>query len=221
MQSQPGATSIGGMNDPIDTHLGAFARETASCRGGVAISGYVRGGRGKASAELAAHRQEIETITGEKLFPGSLNVILDRPVRFKQSEAALFDSGFRMLWPAEMNGVAVWVYRWRHTALHVAEILCSRKLRDVLHNDNKVIVNIDECHIDDIYWTQGLAWHMIWAGRRHWCYTSDRYYFETLGFCRAMGATQERKTPHAPVVSIQAGYPDQRSMRCERNPTLP
>jgi hypothetical protein len=212
------------MNDGIGAFLGNFAPKAGPGRaGGVAISGYVRGGRGKAAAELAAHREEIETITGETLFPGSLNVILDRPVRFKQSEAAFFDSGFRMLWPAEMNGVAVWMYRWRHTALHVVEILSSSKLRDVLCNDSNmtVVINIDEHCIDKVYWKQSLAWHMIWAGRRDWCYTSDRYYFETLGFCRAMGATQEQKTPHAPAVSIQAEYPDQRSVRCERNPTLP
>ncbi|MDN5926844.1 MAG: hypothetical protein L0I29_07205 [Hyphomicrobiales bacterium] len=219
--------SIGRRNDTIDNRAEVSVGKTeaghgARIKAGIQISGHVRSGRGRAAAELAVHMEEIEEITGQNIVPGSLNVILDRPVRFKESEAAVFDNGFRMLWPAEMGGVAVWIYRWRHTALHVAEVISSQRLRDILHicNNSEVIINIDECHIDQIDWMQSLAWAIVWAGRRDWCYTNDRYYFETLGFCRAMEATQERNAPGAPIVSGPAGRPGQRSVRCERNLTL-
>jgi hypothetical protein len=211
------------MNDTVDNRLEDFARQAGTSREGrVEISGRVRSGRGKASAELAIHREEIEEITGQSIFPGSLNVILDRPIRFKQCEAVLFDNGFRMLWPAEINGVAVWIYRWRHTALHVMEVLSSDRLRDILFicNSDKVTISIDKYLIDEIDWVQGLVWSIIWAGRRDWCYTNDRYYFETLRFCRAMGATQERKAPRTPAISGPAVRPEQRSVRCNRNLTL-
>lgn len=223
MRTQPGPIPAGPVNDTAENRLEDFARQVGTSREGrVEISGRVRSGRGKASAELAIHREEIEELTGQNIFPGSLNVILDRPIRFKQSEAALFDNGFRMLWPAEIGGVAVWIYRWRHAALHVAELLSSDKLRDMscICNNDKVIININKSIIDEIDWMQSLAWNMIWAGRRDWCYTNDRYYFETLRFCRVMGATQERNAPRMPVVSGPAERLGKRSVRWDRNLTL-
>lgn len=170
------------------------------------IAGRVRSGRGRASAQVAAVKVEVEAITNQVLAPGTLNIILDRPLRLNKAEALFFDQNARMLWPATLNDLDVWVYRWKHTALHVVEVLSSVHLRGRfgLKDGDRIILAMRPEHIDRIGAMERAAWALVWAGRRDLCYTNDRYYFAVYRFCEALGATQQR--PARKLINIPWGW---------------
>ena len=168
------------------------------------IAGRVRSGRGTAWTYLAEVRTEVEGITNEVVIHGTLNMILDRPLRLSEAEARFFDQNFRMLWPATLNGTDVWVYRCKHTALHVVEVLSSVHLRDRfgLKDGNRVILTMRPNHIDRIGAVSWTIWALVWLGRRNWCYTNDKYYFGLLKYCKSLGATQQSPTGALKKVSL-------------------
>jgi hypothetical protein len=158
------------------------------------VTGTVVMGRGNARKHLAQSRQELRELLGTELFPGSLNVILKRPLRLREAAALRFDSGMRLLWPATMNGAPVWLYRWRWAPLHVVEVLSTVGLRQTfqLVDGSAVTLSISSERLGAVSLLSTLAWSAFWLGRRDWCYSNDRYYRRTTSWCRRLGATQAR-----------------------------
>src|SRR3984885_15363148 len=65
---------------------------------GVALEGQVISGRGLASLELLTLREQLQTIVKEPLCPGSLNIVLNHPVRLVDAAGFAFDLAYRTLW---------------------------------------------------------------------------------------------------------------------------
>ena len=168
------------------------------------IAGRVRSGRGTASARMAEVQTELERITKEAIIPGTLNIILDRPLRLNEAEARFVGQNLRMLWPATLNGIDVWVNRWKDTALHVVEVLSSVHLRDRfgLKDGDRVTLTMRPDYIDRIGAMGRTVWAIVWVGRKDWCYTNDRYYLGLLKYCKALGATQQSPTARLKNVSL-------------------
>lgn len=158
------------------------------------FTGYVATGRAKAAGHIAKLSFELEQGTGAKLYLGSLNILLDRPVRLNRAHAITLEDGRRLLWPARLNGVDVWLYRWRHAPLHVAEILAETRLRDQLGlaDHDKVTLSVRDDLLSPTGAIPRLAWEAVWRGRRSWCYARDRYYLRTRAWCIRLGATQQK-----------------------------
>lgn len=138
-----------------------------------AISGTVCSGRGKAYHDISASMQELGSLTGLALFPGSLNVVLNREVNFKAWHARNFDNGSRYLWEASVGGHKVWLYRWRGAPFHIVEILSEKKLKDALGlvDGDKIIIKIWKESIDKIPMKRRLVSFLLWGlGRRHLYY---------------------------------------------------
>ena len=170
----------------------------------IKIAGIVRSGRGAAAAQIAEIQSELEGIVNAAIIPGTLNIILDQPLRLNEAEARFFDQNLRMLWPATLNGIDVWVYRWKHTALHVVEVLSSVHLRDRfgLKDGDRVTLTMRSDHIDRISRMGRTVWAIVWVGRRDWCYTNDGYYVGLRKYCMALGATQQSPTGALKKVSL-------------------
>lgn len=158
------------------------------------LVGTVVMGRGNAAKHFAANSQELRELLGTELFPGSLNVILKRPLRLREAAALRFDSGMRLLWPATMHGTPVWIYRWRWAPLHVVEVVSTVGLRKAfqLADGNLVTLSVSPERLGAVSFLSTLAWSAFWLGRRDWCYSNDRYYQRTARWCRRLGATQAR-----------------------------
>jgi SAM-dependent methyltransferase len=156
------------------------------------ILGRVVSGRGQATTHMAQFAQEIQAITDQPIYPGSLNVILEKPIRFDTRLAATFDGGSRMLWPASLNEIDVWVYRWQHTALHVVEVIAPVQLRSMLGLDDgsPVRLRIWAGAVTTISLTSYTAWAALWVGRNSWPYTRTGYYLRTTNIAQKLGATQ-------------------------------
>jgi SAM-dependent methyltransferase len=167
----------------------------------MALEGQVAGGRGLAAPELVALREQVQAIVKEPLCPGSLNLVLKRPVRFLDTAGFAFDLNYRTLWRASLSGIDVWVYRWRESPLHIVEILSSVYLRERLNlkNGDTVTLRINRAQIGKLRYLERLIWATLWTGRRRWFYLYKFYSDRTVRFGKDLGATQEQPVVRGPI----------------------
>ena len=172
------------------------ALEESSCLNSldVALEGQVVCGRGLAAPELVTLSEQVQAIVKEPLCPGSLNIVLNRPVRLLDTAGFAFDRAYRTLWPASLGGINVWVYRWRESPLHVVEILSSVYLRGRLNlkNGDAVTLRISGTQIGELHFFERFIWALLWIGRRRWFYSSKLYSSRTVRLGKELGATQEQ-----------------------------
>jgi hypothetical protein len=169
---------------------------------GVPLQGQVVSGRGLATLELLTLREQVQTIVKEPLCPGSLNVILNHPVRLVDAAGFAFDLDYRTLWRASLGGIDVWVYRWRESPLHVVEVLSTVHLRERLNlkNGDTVTLRISRGQIEKIHLLERFIWAALWTGRRHWFYSYKFYSSHTVRFGKELGATQEQAVVRGPIL---------------------
>lgn len=155
--------------------------------------GQVRPGRGIAASQVRENAKELASVTGENLIEGSLNIILKRPLMFINKNSIKFNHGQSLLWPASLNGIRVWLYRWSVAPPHVVELLSTVRLREALalNDDDKVIIEMQMADVGSISRAGKLVWNLCWLGRQNWYYTSDSYYSYIEGWCVACGLTQQ------------------------------
>lgn len=160
----------------------------------VALVGQVVCGRGLAAPELVKLSEQVQAIVKEPLCPGSLNIVLNSPVRLLDTAGFAFDRGYRTLWPASLSGINVWVYRWRESPLHVVEILSSVYLRGRLNlkNGDAVTLRMNRAQIGELHFFERFIWGLLWAGRRRWFYSYKLYSNRTVRLGMELGATQEQ-----------------------------
>ncbi len=93
------------------------------------LVGRVTKGRGFAKDIFAMEPIPGALSDGGRFYPGSLNVVLDGPVRLDVGKAIPFAGGKRYLWHVSINGVGtpVFAYRWKGCPLHVLEIVSPHR----------------------------------------------------------------------------------------------
>jgi hypothetical protein len=160
----------------------------------VALEGQVVCGRGLATPELVRLREQVQAIVKEPLYPGSLNIVLNRPVRLRDTDGFMFDLNYRTLWRASLGGIDVWVYRWRESPLHVVEILSSVYLRGSLNlkNGDAVTLRMSSAQTGELHFFERFIWALLWRGRRRWFYSYKLYSNRTVRLGKELGATQEQ-----------------------------
>jgi hypothetical protein len=156
--------------------------------------GRVASGRGSAAPELHALYAELNAIVREPLYPGSINLVLDRPLRMRASKAATFDRGRRMVWPATLNGIGVWLYRWRSCPLHVIEVLAPIHLRTrlLLRDGDGVTLGVSSSVVGRINVVERLIWAALWLGRGDWAYSVGTYFQHVEDWGMNLGAAQQK-----------------------------
>lgn len=92
------------------------------------IVGTIASGRGKGRSRVMEVQAELERLMGSPLVPGTLNLVLDRPIEFLPVKAALI-SGSKMFWWAELEGQRCLAYRTKGFPLHIVEIVSTSHLR--------------------------------------------------------------------------------------------
>lgn len=156
------------------------------------LVGRVVRGRGVARTHLQDEAEDFHRATGQNLFPGSLNVILQAPLFLNLKEARFTRSRVRLLWPATLFDLPVWIYRFPHSPLHVVELLSPDHLRSrfALADGDPVVLRVRETLCVDLSLRQRAAWTLLWKGRESWSYSRDTYYFKTRQLAIDLGATQ-------------------------------
>ena len=95
----------------------------------IILYGRVISGRGTAS-KIKAFSTEVIDFFGKPPVRGSLNLALDKPVRF-DPEKIEFDGGMRtFFWACEIDGMRCLITRAKGHPLHIIEIVAPVKLRD-------------------------------------------------------------------------------------------
>lgn len=157
------------------------------------IDGAVIGGRGNARAVIHENLSELNAKLGVRLVEGTLNIVLTRPLHLLPDSATTFAGGARLLWPMLINGMPVWACRWRHSPLHVLELLSPIRLRAALNlsDGDEVVIGVHRSDIAPLSSIARLAWAFWWRGRREWYYTGDRYKDHAKRWCRYFSATQQ------------------------------
>lgn len=139
--------------------------------------GTVLPGRNLTSATIERTSNELLGVTGESIVPGSLNIVLDTPLRLSRETKRTFNGGQGFLWPARFNGARVWIYRWPATPLQVVEILSLVHLRTQfgLSDGTRVTIEIERVNIASVGALGFLGWMIVWLGRSDLFYRSNRY----------------------------------------------
>src|SRR5688572_744237 len=157
------------------------------------IAGAVIAGRGNARAVIRENLSELSAKLGVCLVEGTLNIVLTRPLHLLPESATTFARGARLLWPVLINGMPVWACRWRHSPLHVLELLSPIRLRVALSlsDGDEVVIGVRRSDLAPLSPIARLAWTLWWRGRREWYYTGDRYKDHAKKWCRYFSATQQ------------------------------
>ena len=132
-------------------------------------------GRGTASLSKV-RKSPISDFFGELQAPGSLNVALERPVRFDPKKVA-FPGGERAFyWAAEINGSRCLITRAKGHPLHIVEVLSPYRLREKfqLKNGDTVEIKVSSGFITDLSWGIRAVWSVFWELRGGW-YASRAY----------------------------------------------
>jgi succinoglycan biosynthesis protein ExoV len=167
----------------------------------VALEGQVVAGRGLAAPELVTLREQVQAIVKEPLCPGSLNVVLNHPLRLLDTAGFSFDGDYRTLWRASLDGINVWVYRWRESPLHIIEVLSSVYLRErlKLKDGDTIKLRMSKAQIGKIRFQEWFIWAALWTGRRRWFYSCKLYSNRTVRLGKNLGATQEQALVRGPI----------------------
>jgi SAM-dependent methyltransferase len=161
----------------------------------VRLNGWVTSGRGNATVSARRNAGKIQNALGVSVIEGSLNIILERPMMFRDDTAVQIhlDRGpLHLEWPGRLNGTDVWLHRWQGAPLHVVEMLSTVHLRKHLHlsNGDKVQIEARKCDVGRISSVGRVTWTVFWLGRKRWTYTNDSYYFLAKLWCLNFGAAQ-------------------------------
>jgi hypothetical protein len=140
--------------------------------------GKVVSGRGLGSDRIA-NLSELFSTCDLELYPGTLNVVLKKPVGFLKTTACYNYNNRFYFWKAKLNGFSCFVYRWPQCPLHVLEIVASHRLRDLLAS-KEVEIEVSENFLRKLSYTERLVWSLSWEGRREQYY-KDSLYIKMMG----------------------------------------
>ena len=108
---------------------------------------------------------------------GSLNLALDKPVRFDPEQVEFLEGKRAFFWAGEIDGMRCLIMRARGHPLHIIEIVAPCKLRDRFQlNDGdwfELRVSRDIV-IKDLSWGIKAIWSIFWRFRECW-YVSKVY----------------------------------------------
>lgn len=122
------------------------------------IRAYVRSGKNLCEKIVTNHSEELKQLTNLNMFPGSLNVILEEPIRFKN---AIKWSPWREDWqafdpkdliPAMLYDRPIFLQRNTKTRLNETSILAEISLRNTydLKDGDEIEIKIDEKYIEKL-----------------------------------------------------------------------
>jgi hypothetical protein len=147
--------------------------------GACVVRGTVASGRGEAKDIFGGVNIGGEMPALQPLFPGSLNLLLNFPLRLHLSLGKPFSTSPRFLWHARLKGsdIPVYVYRWKGCPLHVLELVSPIQLRTALglHDGSVVELELLPEMISNVGWISHCWWTFLWKGRGSWYYTHERY----------------------------------------------
>jgi hypothetical protein len=162
----------------------------------IQVIGQVVSGRGMGRQHVLHYQEKLRAIARQSVYPGTLNILLNLPLRLQDNAGYQCDDEGGMMWPAFLFGVEVWLCRCPSFPLHVVEILssvCLRK-RFNLKDGEDVILTLSGEKKGAINPLGRIAWLALWMGRRKSFYLRDTCYTgqnRTMIWSKKLGAQQQ------------------------------
>lgn len=147
------------------------------CYNAINITCTVASGRGRGDEFFQSHGDEFNELTREHIVTGSLNLLSNELFRFREDEALSLGNGLRLLWPARLHDIDVWICRWADSPLHVIELVSSTHLRQYfgLEDGDEVLLAVAPENVRSLSANSKFFSTVFWLGRRDWYYRYDRY----------------------------------------------
>lgn len=133
-------------------------------------------GRGLATKRIEILQSHLN-IADYKIYPGSLNSVLKRPILFEKQSAVLNVENNWYFWNIKVNGVDCLAYRYPMCPFHILEIVSKHKLRTHLglKEGDPIQIEIGNEILATLTWVQVLLWNIAWKGRESLYYSSNLY----------------------------------------------
>lgn len=143
----------------------------------VARWGRVQAGTGRATSALKRIDAELSDYFGKPVCPGTLNIVLDWPVAFKNANSLRFGGLSNRFWPVLVRGEACLVQRWIKCPLHIAEIVAPVNMRERfnLRDGNRICIDVARSGVAPVRLRQRVAWAAVWMFHRSATYTDSAY----------------------------------------------
>lgn len=141
-----------------------------------ALRGRVISGRGTAS-KIKTFTAEVIDFFGEPPVRGSLNLALDRPIRFDPEQIEFMGGRRAFFWACEIDGMRCLITRAKGHPLHIVEIVAPCKLRDrfQLQDGDWFELKVSrDIVIEGLPWSTRAIWNIFWRFRECW-YVSKAY----------------------------------------------
>lgn len=119
-------------------------------------------------------RSELVAYFGAEPQPGSLNILLDRPIELRPEHAKVRLEVYLDAWEAKVNGQACLVQRWRNCPLHVVEAISPHRFD--LEKGRSLLVEFPSESVLPLSPQKVIGWLGLWALRRPYVYSHDIYY---------------------------------------------
>lgn len=143
------------------------------------LKGVVLSGRNKGKSDIGKNIDFIQKELECKIYPGTLNLVLDFPVELNTNSAFCFEQNNRMIWKLDYpdRNIKLFIYRWSGCPLHIIEIVSNRNLRNCfnLKDGDTLTLNISKSLINEIPLISSIIWGLLWRGRESWYYKFESY----------------------------------------------
>ena len=132
----------------------------------IVLKGLVCGGRGMGSNTITNNAAQIKRILGADPFPGTLNIVLEKPVILRGG-AQLDQKGKQFLVPLKINNTPCLVHHWSGRPLHIAEIISASPLRKTLalQDGQAIELVLRAKHAAQPALWRRLLWALFYKGR--------------------------------------------------------
>lgn len=140
------------------------------------LRGRVISGRGTAS-KIKAFTAEVINFFGKSPVRGSLNLALDKPVRFDPEQIEFMGGQRAFFWTCEIEGMRCLITRAKGHPLHIIEIVAPCRLRDKFQlrdGDWMELKVLQDIVLEDLSWSTTAIWSFFWRFRECW-YASKVY----------------------------------------------
>ena len=140
------------------------------------LRGRVISGRGTAS-KIKAFTDDVVNFFGEPPARGSLNLSLDKPVRFDPEKIEFMGGKRAFFWACEIDGMRCLITRAKGHPLHIIEIVAPYKLRDKfqLQDGDWFELKVSrDIVIESLPRSTRAIWNIFWRFRECW-YVSKAY----------------------------------------------
>ena len=142
----------------------------------VTLRGRVISGRGTAS-KVKTFSAEVIDFFGELPVRGSLNLALDKPIRFDPDQAEFMGGKRTFFWAGAIGGMRCLITRARGHPLHIVEVVAPCKLRDryqLRDGDWFELQVSQDILVKNLSRSTRAVWNIFWRFREYW-YVSKTY----------------------------------------------